>query len=140
MAKTETRLLKTYHSLSNENRDNLLAYAEFLLSRQEPESDPVPDAPLDIPRPDDESVVAAIRRLRTTYPMVRRDLVFTRSSELMSSHIMHGHEASAVIDELEQLFLGHFRGPESEPEQEQEQEQRPNQGREPDQEKADDRA
>ena len=112
MEKPDQQLLDIFRDLNNDSRDSLLAFAEFLLSRQppDPQTRPVavPEQPLDIPRPDEESVVAAIRRLRQTYPMIARSLVFNRSSELMSSHIIAGRDIEDVIDDLEELFLGHY--------------------------------
>ena len=112
MEKPDQQLLEIFRDLNNDSRDSLLAFAEFLLSRQPPDQQTspvaVPEQPLDIPRPDEESVVAAIRRLRQTYPMIARSLVFNRSSELMSSHIIAGRDIEDVIDDLEELFLGHY--------------------------------
>lgn len=114
MEKPDKQLLEIFRDLNNDSRDSLLAFAEFLLSRQPPDQQTrpapvaVPEQPLDIPRPDEESVVAAIRRLRQTYPMIARSLVFNRSSELMSSHIIAGRDIEDVIDDLEELFLGHY--------------------------------
>ena len=51
-----------------------------------------------------ESVIAAIKRLSATYPMLDKGKVFNDTSSLMSQHIIQGREAVEVIDELEALF------------------------------------
>ena len=116
-AKPEKRLLEVHSSLNPDNRDSLLSFAEFLLSRQPAEQNTTADAappatpleaPMDIPRPDDETVVGAIRRLRETYPMVPRKAVFQQSSTLMTQHIVAGHDATVVVTELETLFLDEY--------------------------------
>lgn len=103
----ERRLLRSYKSLDKQNRQSLIDYAEFLVSRVEPEKDVVSE-PLDIPRPESESVVKGIKRLTTTYPMIDKGTLFNETSSLMSQHIMQGREAAEVIDELEELFKKHF--------------------------------
>jgi hypothetical protein len=108
MTQAKQRLLDIQSQLDDDNRDSLLSFAEFLLSRQPPAQRPVPIAPLDIPRPADETVVAAIRRLRDTYPMVPRARVFDKSSALMSEHILAGREVTEVIDELDALFAQEY--------------------------------
>lgn len=114
MPKPEQRLLTIHAQLDDANRDSLLSFAEFLLSKQPaeapvapPGNEPLPE-PLLIPRPDNESVVAAIRRLRETYPMIERSAVFQPSSTLMTQHILEGREVSIVIDELEELFSSEY--------------------------------
>ncbi len=63
-----------------------------------------PMEPIAISRPAQETVIAAIRRLAETYPMIDRSLVFSDTSALMTEHVMQGRPASEVIDELEALF------------------------------------
>ena len=114
-AKPEKRLLEVHSALTPDNRGSLLSFAEFLLSRQPAEQNTTVDAapappttPLDIPRPDDETVVGAIRRLRETYPMVPRKAVFQQSSTLMTQHIVAGTDVTVVVTELETLFLDEY--------------------------------
>lgn len=115
MPKPDKRLLEVHSRLNPDNRDSLLSFAEFLLSRQ-PLEDPTEtlddaaelQAPLDIPRPDDESVVGAIRRLRASYPMIERSAVFHQSSSLMTRHIVEGVASETIIDELEALFASEY--------------------------------
>jgi len=101
------QLEQVFAELDPANRDTLLAFAEFLVGRQPPAEDApaeVAQRPLEIPRPADESVVAAIRRLAKTYPMLNKDELLHQSSSLMGGHVLHGRPASEVIDELETLF------------------------------------
>lgn len=104
MAPDEKRLLKLYRALSGGGRSSLLDYADFLAARDNGQAASIPEAPLDIPRPAEESVVKAIKRLMTTYPMLERDKLLHETSALMTRHVVHKHPAVAVIDELEQFF------------------------------------
>ncbi len=65
--------------------------------------------PRDIPRPENESVVSAMKRLTKTYPMLDTKDLFTQASSLMTQHIIRGREAMEIIDELEQLFREHYK-------------------------------
>ena len=60
--------------------------------------------PLDIPRPDEESVIAAIKRLTKTYPMVDKENILHPIADLMTSHMVQGRSAPDVIDDFEVLF------------------------------------
>ena len=62
-----------------------------------------------IPRPEKESVVGAMKRLRKTYPMIDPDRLLDEASGLMSAHLLGGRPAADVIDDLEALFERHFR-------------------------------
>jgi hypothetical protein len=67
---------------------------------------PAPEA---IPRPDDEKVVAAVKRLSKTYYMLDKKTMLGVTSDLVTQHILHGREAAEVIDELEALFENQYR-------------------------------
>jgi hypothetical protein len=105
----EKHLLKLYRSLADDDRHGLVAFAEFLQGRRAQRGDidremPLLAEPLEIPRPDSETVIAAIRRLAATYPMLKRDELLHEASELMTAHVMQGRAADVVIDELEVIF------------------------------------
>ena len=105
---SQRELQRLFDRLNDADRHSLLAFAQFLagrdgLSWDEPVHQ-VAQQPLEIPRPQDESVVHAIRRLSETYPMLNKDELLHEASGLMSSHVLHGNPASAVIDKLEALF------------------------------------
>jgi len=106
------RFTDIFEQLPETDRKTLLAFAEFLHFRSGKLSG-VPDEvsiareippPEDIPRPERESVVVAIKRLSATYPMVSRASMLDHVSPLMSQHIVEGRDAAEVIDELEDLF------------------------------------
>jgi len=105
------KLLKLYSALNEQDKLSLLAFAEFLLQRSgavsETEEQPPLLEPKPIPRPEVESVVAAIKRLSETYHMLERSALLTETSSLMTAHIMHGRRTGEVIDELEALFERH---------------------------------
>lgn len=81
----------------------LLDYAKFLASEHPAQQDK-PQEPLTIARPQDETVVAAIRRLTQTYPMLDRQLLLHETSGYMMQHVMQGRDAVTVIDDLELCF------------------------------------
>jgi hypothetical protein len=113
---TEKRLTGIFRKLPAAQADALLEFAEFLLARHgaagREEGKPagaieVP-APVEIPRPTEETVVKAVRRLRATYPMLDARKLLNQTSELMTQHIVQGREAIEVIEELEILFRSHY--------------------------------
>lgn len=106
MKPIEKKLLKLFNRLAAPERDMLLSFAEFLMSRGQDTTQgqqTLPE-PLDIPRPDQESVVAAIKRLSSTYHMLDDARLLNEASILMSQHVMQGREADQVIDDLQALF------------------------------------
>ena len=105
----QRKLLKLYKALSKQDRESLFAFAEFLAHRNGEDEPEVHAEPNLLPRPEQESVVAAIKRLSASYPMLDRSELFTDASSLMTSHIMHGRSASDVIDEMEELFAKHYK-------------------------------
>jgi hypothetical protein len=107
------RLKTVFRGLDAEDRALLLAFAELLDSRRRGRSsapdDHLPLAkPLPEPRPPSEAVIAAIRRLSQSYPMLDRGAMLDETSSLMSAHVLHGRKAPEVIDELEALFARHY--------------------------------
>ena len=105
-------LIRLYTGLNKDQRATLLAFAEFLASRKGAEADvdekPAWPEPKPLPRPGQESVIGAIKRLSESYFMLDRSELLTETSSLMSAHIMKGREASAVIDDLETLFAANY--------------------------------
>lgn len=96
--------------LPDEQLRTLLQFAEFLLA-QAPAAD-AEDAPLPepkaIPRPAEESVIRAMRRLSETYFMLDRGPLLNETSALMAQHVMQGRSAIEVIDQLEIVFATHY--------------------------------
>lgn len=107
MTERERRLLRFFVALSEADQEILLAFAEFLTTRRKHSSAPVPE-PCPLPRPAEESVVGAIKRLAASYPMLDRSAMLNETSSLMAQHVLQGRPASAVIDELEQVFRSHY--------------------------------
>ncbi len=105
--KDEQKLLEWFRRLPKEQANSLLDYAHFL--NEQHGANPEALALQDIPRPKDESVVKAIQRLRSTYPMLDPTQLLTETSELMNQHLMQGKEADKVIDDLEELFQSHYK-------------------------------
>jgi hypothetical protein len=108
MTADERRLLRAFRALGEARRQSLLDYAEFLIGRELPAAAELPIEPLDIPRPEKESVVKAVKRLRETYPMVDRAKILNDTSLLMTQHLVHGRAADEVIDDLEIMFRRHY--------------------------------
>ena len=102
----ERRLLKRFRALAPGDRDTIIKFAEFLADKT-PDPQPL-GKPKPIPRPEQESVVAAIRRLSDTYYMLNKDAILHEVSGLMAEHVMQGKPAADVIDALEQTFHRHY--------------------------------
>ncbi len=117
-SKEERQLIKLYQSLTETDRQTLFSFAEFLQTKnnqqnlskdqQTIEEEIIPTMPLDLPRPEAESVVKAIRRLTKNYPMVDKESILHPISGFMTSHIIQGRPANEVIDDLEALFLKEY--------------------------------
>jgi len=113
--KQERKLIKLFKSFDANTKETLIAFAEFLQNRATPiddskkEKSQVATQPIDIPRPEVESVIQAIKRLTATYPMVNKEDILHPISGLMTSHIMQGKKAAEVIDKLENLFEDEYK-------------------------------
>ncbi len=109
--KQQRKLLSVFLQLDDARKQGLIDYAEFLLSRQPPDAQKanrLSAKPEIIPRPAQESVIAAIKRLSKSYPMLDKQDLLHETSDLMSGHIIKGRPADEVIDELEVLFVAHY--------------------------------
>ena len=104
MSKLEDAILKSLRQLPEAQKQVLADYAEFLCQRYAIEEDSVAKIPLDIPRPQEESVVKAIKRLSKTYPMLDSKELFEKTSSYMMRNLMHGEGSSVLIDEMEVYF------------------------------------
>jgi hypothetical protein len=105
-------MLDLFGRIPPEERNTLLAFAEFLVERCSQVRVAVeqssPSEPKQLERPADESVVKAIKRLSESYFMLERDQLLDETSSLMTSHVMQGRAAVEVIDDLEALFEKHY--------------------------------
>lgn len=99
----QAELLELYQKLDEPSRQSLLDFARFLHQRQ---PTPAPyQPPAEVPRgPRDETVVAAMQRLRQAYDGLDTDHLLTSASALMGEHLLQGRAAADVIADLEALF------------------------------------
>jgi len=101
-------LLAAFGRLDERQQEMLLEFAAFMAARNAAAA-PVM-APLQPePRPAEESVVLAIKRLSRSYPQLDRRRLMGPTSQLMAQHALQGRAAAEVIDELEVLFELHYR-------------------------------
>lgn len=102
-----SELAELFDTLDDERKASLFDYAEFLQSKGGLVKKEIGE-PVDIPRPDEETVVGAVRRLKLTYPMIESMSVFSAASSLMTEHMVKGRDVIEVIDEMEKLFEDSF--------------------------------
>ncbi len=114
MSQPRKQLLDLFQGLSADDRRSLVDYAEFLSSRAQQsaaESSLAPQQkqqPLHQPKPENENLINAIKRMRATYFMLNTDELLNETSSLMTQHIVHGRAADEVISDLEALFESHY--------------------------------
>ena len=115
---TQQNLLEIFSRLDAGDQASLLAFAEFLAARapdstrvtpQVPRAPRVITDPEPIERPAKESIVAGLKRLARTYPMLDKSEMLSATSDIVATHIMRGTDAAPVIDELEEIFAQHYR-------------------------------
>lgn len=97
-------LLAAFDRLDQAQQDALMDFAAVLAARDDTAA---PAAMRPEPRPPDESVVAAIKRLTRVYPATGRRRLMGPVSLLMAQHALQGRAAAEVIDELEVVFERH---------------------------------
>jgi len=115
MATSERQLLDFFARLGPDGQAALLAFAEFLCQRSASTVNPpraerveIPE-PVPMDRPERESVVAGLKRLSQTYPMLSKTEMLSATSDLVARNIMLGTDAAQVIDQLEDIFREHYR-------------------------------
>lgn len=120
MTEVEKRLMLLVGDLDAEAQQTLLAFAEFLAQRggqalaalpppaRMEAREAVPETPQKLPRPEQETVVGAIKRLRLSFPMLDRRALLNDTANAMSKHALGGAPAASVIDELELVFERHY--------------------------------
>ncbi len=99
-----------FHALDTDRRRSLLDFARFLKAGHTatPSVATIPSM-VPIPRPAQESVIQAIKRLKQTYPGLEKAKMLPETSALMAEHVLQGRSAVEVIDDLEALFARHYR-------------------------------
>jgi len=99
-----------FSKLDAEHQQAIIDYATFLAERYvAKDSTGMNLKPESIERPQQETVIAAIKRLKKTYYMLDTDTMLNQTSALMGQHILKGREASAVIDELQSIFQDQYK-------------------------------
>jgi hypothetical protein len=115
--KQQEKILGILERLSAADQQSVTSFAEFLLSRAQTDTAVPPSAPTQaveipepelVPRPKDERVVAAVKRLSKAYFMLDKSKMLGVTSDLVTQHILQGREAADVIDELEKVFADHY--------------------------------
>lgn len=91
-------------NLPDEGLASLQEFAQFLAEKYPPVITPEIEAVNPIPRPKQETVVAAIRRLTKTYPMLDKKILFEQTSIAMTEHVMQQVPTVDSIDRLEVVF------------------------------------
>ncbi len=110
----ESRLLRLFGDLSSSRRILLLEFAEFLVTRKSAPGVPARSgdgqvaAPEPVARPENETIVAGLKRLSRTYPMLDKTEMLRATSDLVATHLLQGTEATLVIDQLEDIFREHY--------------------------------
>jgi hypothetical protein len=108
MKSEERKLLEIFEQLAPEQQDKLIEFAEFLVVNDAGRDVGAAAVPEAIPRPADETVTMAIRRLVRTYPMLNRRRLMAEASQFLAEHALQGRAAREVIDELEIVFARHY--------------------------------
>lgn len=104
MRRGEKKLIQLLKALGPEQQQMVVAFAEFLAEYKPGDVvEKIPE-PQPIPRPENESVVKAIKRLMETYPMLDRGKLLHETSHYMAQHVVQGRPAVEVIEELEVMF------------------------------------
>lgn len=103
MSRNTKSLIEIFETLDAERQASLVDFAEFLQSKGSLLVKEISE-PVVIQRPEKETVVGAIKRLKQTYPMIDSMTVFASASDLMTEHMVKGRDAVEVIDEMEKIF------------------------------------
>jgi hypothetical protein len=105
-------LLNIYSRLPAESAKTLLEFAQFLASKapvtEEKQAEDIVLEPLGITRPEKESIVGSIKRLKKNYPMLDSDQLIDDTQKLMTQHLLKGKDLLESIDAMEQVFLSHY--------------------------------
>ena len=101
--KSSSALIDLYEAMDDERKISLCDFADFLYAQAGPINKEIPQ-PEEIQRPEKETVVGAVKRLKATYHMIESMTVFSAASELMTDHMVKGRDVVEVINEMEILF------------------------------------
>ncbi len=64
--------------------------------------------PVDIPRPETETIIGAVKRLSETYHMLSKDKMLHETADLVGQSMMGTRDTADVIDDLEQVFRRYY--------------------------------
>jgi len=103
VVKSSQDLIDLYEAMDDERKQSLCDFADFLYAQAEPINKEIP-LPEVSTRPEKETVVGAVKRLKQQYHMVESMKVFSAASALMTDHMVKGRDVVEVIDEMEILF------------------------------------
>ncbi|MBF0383522.1 MAG: Crp/Fnr family transcriptional regulator [Magnetococcales bacterium] len=106
--KERAELLAAFRELNKVNKNTLIQFANFLQSQQTDEQ-PISKEPLDLPKPDDETAVKALKRLKQSYPMIDADMSLLDDASRLLMEKITGTPDQEVIEKLEALFLERFK-------------------------------
>ena len=101
--KSSQTLIDLYESMDEKRKLSLCDFADFLFAKSGPVLKEVPP-PEKVERPQTETVVGAVKRLKGKYFMIESMTVFSAASVLMTDHMVKGRDVVEVIDEMEILF------------------------------------
>jgi len=103
------KIRRLLSQLDEQHQQAVLDYATFLVQQYKIDENRETDLkPAVIERPEQETVISAIKRLKKTYPMLDTDIMLDETSALMGQHILKGREAAEVIDELQSIFEARY--------------------------------
>lgn len=108
MNNIEKKILSQFRQLDLAQQQSALDFLAFLATRPTQPSVVEILQPVIMPRPAEESVIKAVKRLRATYPMLEPNKLLNDTSNQLTRHVIHGVPATEIIDELEQVFRQHY--------------------------------
>nr|CRH04488.1 conserved protein of unknown function [Candidatus Magnetococcus massalia] len=117
-SKESREVVALWKKLDGERQKMLLSYGEFLLSQQAEGASETssgaqqvaasPQQPLKLEKPENESAVLALKRLKRSYPMIEADMgLLDDASKLVMERVMGGQDAE-IIPRMEALFAARY--------------------------------
>ena len=101
--KSSQDLIDLFESMDDERKKSLSDFADFLYAQADPINKTI-SPPAESARPETETVVGAVKRLKAQYFMIESMSVFSAASALMTDHMVKGRDVVEVINEMEDLF------------------------------------
>ncbi len=101
------KLAELFVKLTDEDQKSLMDFALFLKQKSKEQQKDFPLPELEARAPD-ESVIAAIKRLKRSYYMLNMDTLIDETSSYMTQYMVQGRDINEVIDDLEASFNKHY--------------------------------